>query len=169
MDYEKAYKEALERAIFVKENTDSIGARDVSDVIEYIFSELKEAEDEKIRKALVHLINEQDGFLTEINGISVKDILAWLEKQGEKKVSWSEDDEKMLSDACIMLDWYKGNNWWTAQHIKDWLKSLKERIKPQWKPSEEQIQALEYQVHSTYKCSWQYAASKELLEQLKKL
>ena len=43
-----------------------------------------ESEDEKIRKALIHLINEQDGFLTAINGISVKDVIAWLEKQGEQ-------------------------------------------------------------------------------------
>ena len=40
-----------------------------------------ESEDERIRKALIHLINEQDGFLTAINGISVKDIIAYLEKQ----------------------------------------------------------------------------------------
>lgn len=54
--------------------------------------------------------------------------IAWLEKQGEQKPTWSEDDEKMLVDAYVMLDWYKGNNWWTAQRIKDWLNSLKERI-----------------------------------------
>ena len=40
-----------------------------------------ESKDERIRKALIHLINEQDGFLTAINGISVKDIIAYLEKQ----------------------------------------------------------------------------------------
>jgi len=42
--------------------------------------------------------------------------------------AWSEEDEKMLVDAYVMLDWYKGNNWWTARRIKDWLNSLKERI-----------------------------------------
>ena len=53
------------------------------------------------------------------------------------KTAWSEEDEKMLADACIMLDWYNGNNWWKAQHIKNWLKSLKQRYT--WKPSDEQI------------------------------
>ena len=42
--------------------------------------------------------------------------------------AWSEEDEKMLVDAYVMLDWYKGNNWWTARRIKDWLKALKQRI-----------------------------------------
>ena len=46
----------------------------------------------------------------------------------QKPAEWSEDDEKMLADACIMLDWYQGNNWWKAQHIKNWIKALKQRI-----------------------------------------
>ena len=46
----------------------------------------------------------------------------------EQKSAWSKEDEKMLVDAYVMLDWYKGNNWWTARRIKDWLKSLKQRI-----------------------------------------
>jgi glutathione S-transferase len=52
----------------------------------------------------------------------------------EQKSAWSEEDEKMLADACIMLDWYQGNNWWKAQHIKNWLKALKQRCA--WKPSD---------------------------------
>ena len=56
---------------------------------------------------------------------------------GEQKPAWSEEDEKKFVDACIMLDCYKGNNWWTAQYIKDWLKSLKDRYT--WKPSDEQM------------------------------
>jgi len=44
----------------------------------------KESENEKIRKALIHLISEQNGILTAINGISVQDILAWLERQKDE-------------------------------------------------------------------------------------
>jgi hypothetical protein len=58
----------------------------------------------------------------------------------EQKSAWSEEDEKMLADACIMLDWYHGNNWWKAQHIKNWLKALKQRCA--WKPSDEQMATL---------------------------
>lgn len=37
MDYEKAYKEALERAKYLKKNTDSVGALDISTCFEEIF------------------------------------------------------------------------------------------------------------------------------------
>ena len=50
-----------------------------------VIIEKLESEDERIRKALIHLINEQDGFLTAIDGISVKDIIAYLEKQKDQK------------------------------------------------------------------------------------
>ena len=58
-----------------------------------------------------------------------------------QKQEWSEEDEKTLADACIMLDWYKGNNWWKAQYIKLWLNSLKERVhlqpKQEWSEEDE--------------------------------
>jgi len=81
----------------------------------------------------------------------------------QQKLTKNEEDERMLN-ACIAVLNMVGH-----KTLGNWLKSLEERIKPQWKPSDEQIQALEYQVHSTYAGSWQYKASKELLEQLKKL
>ena len=89
---------------------------------------------------------------------------------------WSKEDiSKLNKIATTIYEAGEVQNWWrqsrlidkeTANELNNWLKSLKERYT--WKPSEEQIQALEYQVHSTYKGSWQYRASKELLEQLKK-
>ena len=86
-----------------------------------------------------------ENLLAIIEGHGYPGEVAWLNslkdrvqsKQDEQKSTWSEEDEKMLADACIMLDWYKGNNWWTAQYIKNWLKSLKQRYT--WKPSDEQI------------------------------
>jgi hypothetical protein len=64
------------------------------------------------------------------NDILLKDVdwLKSLKTKVQPKQEWSEEDEKMLADACIMLDWYQGNNWWKAQHIKNWFKSLKQRI-----------------------------------------
>lgn len=77
---------------------------DVTQTLEYLFPELKESKDEReIRKALIHLISEQDGFLTAINGISVKDILAWLEKQGEQKPIWHNEDEEPQRGRLILL------------------------------------------------------------------
>ena len=47
----------------------------------------------------------------------------------------------------------------------------KKSIRPQnkWKPSDEQMEALDWQVENTSVSSWQYKATKELMEDLKKL
>ena len=78
MDYEKAYKEALERAKYLKENTDSVGAKDISYSYEYIFPELKESEDERIRKELIRDIDIAMPIET------AQRYIAWLEKQKEE-------------------------------------------------------------------------------------
>ena len=84
MDYEKKYKEALERA---KQFSDNPYLEDSGNVVEYIFPELEESE-ERIRKVLVDYFNrykeqEQCGIKT-FYGIPTDNILAWLEKQGDK-------------------------------------------------------------------------------------
>ena len=48
---------------------------------EYIFPELKESEDERIRKALIKFHKST----IDIDGIKGDDIVAWLERQGEQK------------------------------------------------------------------------------------
>ena len=63
MDYEKKYKEALSRANFYKENADGVGAKDVSDLIEGIFPELKESEYEKAMKETIDYIKNELGFI----------------------------------------------------------------------------------------------------------
>lgn len=84
MDYKQKYEEALEKARVWKEKSGM--PIDRQGILDDIFPELKESEDERIRKALIYYFSEQDGILTAINGsVSVRDILAWLEKQGEKK------------------------------------------------------------------------------------
>ena len=70
----KAYDEAIERAKKLYGN----------EIAEEIFHELKEGNDEKIRKAIRYAIVQStnyDGTL--INGVSYKEALYWLEKQGE--------------------------------------------------------------------------------------
>lgn len=47
--------------------------------------------DDQIIDALIHHLNEQDGFLTAINCVSTKAILNWLKKQkGQKPISFNE-------------------------------------------------------------------------------
>ena len=77
------------------------------DVAEKYFPELKELSDEKIREALIHLISEQDGFLTTINGINVKDILVWLEKGGNQ-IPLQANERTWLYLVADVLTWKDG-------------------------------------------------------------
>ena len=135
--------------------------------IEAIVSKWKPT-DEDIKSCIAMCLTDANEQRFKDYETTLKDCLAWLEKQGEQNPAWSEDDELYLEDAIhAAKELYDANC--GGDELVDWLKSLKNCVQPQWKPSEEQIQALEYQVHSTYEGSWQYRASKELLEQLKKL
>lgn len=85
MDYEKKYKEALERAKELSKTT--TGAN-----YEYIFPELKESEEERTRKALINYFQRFPYDSLEDAGINAKDAIAWLEKQSEQK--------ETLCDKC---------------------------------------------------------------------
>jgi len=95
-----------------------------------------------------------------------------LEKQGEQKPAWNEEDEnlfrcaidaveqesKVRADGCLDEE--------VGEMVINWLKSLKERYT--WKPSKEQIMALRWVLNHI-----PYDSHKEelhgLLEQLKQL
>jgi hypothetical protein len=85
MDYEKKYKNALERAKkFIEANP---LVQNLNTWIKETFPELAESESERIRKALIH---EFEGWnkrfpADTFAGFTPKEILAWLEKQGEKE------------------------------------------------------------------------------------
>ena len=76
----KAYDEAIERAKKLQKTCNSTA---VVGWCEYIFPQLKESEDEKIRKALLRWL--QSNSYTSIAGIQIKNVIAWFEKQGEHK------------------------------------------------------------------------------------
>lgn len=73
----KHYDEAIERAneLNYVSDKDSLQRK----TVEYIFPELAESEDERIRKKIIQLVN--DAMAT--NAPYKKEMLAWLEKQGE--------------------------------------------------------------------------------------
>ena len=119
MDYEKLRlaKEALDSGSYDRET------------IEYIFPELKESEDERIKTFLHHTFTAQylcKDKLGKWHGEPVVNILAWLEKYGEKS-KWSEEDESVLRDIkeAVASYWYED----TENVILDWLESLKKRMK----------------------------------------
>ena len=76
------YDEAIERAESIYNET-AIPSATTKGICTYIFPELKESEDEKIRKCIEDLIKENT--FSNIYGVTKDDCLAWLEKQGEQK------------------------------------------------------------------------------------
>ena len=145
MDYEKKYKEALERAKSFLKRWDGIkfSADDLmTDEFKTIFPELNESEDEKIMKDLKFYLEVRRCQTNDDKEyISCNKFLSWLENQGKQKGDWSEEDELMLTSIIQTLKLTNG----AAQMKIDWLKSIKPQ--PRWKPSEEQIKALKYVVN----------------------
>ena len=269
MDYEKAYKDALERAKNIRYGNPNSATANV--VCEEIFPELKESEDERIRKWILDLIEnlgspadeEVEKELEEMQPLAI----AWLEKQGnvkflevsiehgkyyycikdyysggklkakrgdvvqalrgmsimildsmeagkyflpvnkienqgeqkqdpcedcdhimlncgnfpceekkgynvEQKSAWSEEDERMIEHICYALPKMAMGNIEIlpsiAEEYAERLKSLKNRVQPHWKPTEEQLQTLKETVNYDAKCT-RVDVLESLINDLKKL
>lgn len=233
MDYEKKYNEAMLRA----DEAVQKGCLD-KDMFDIIFPP-EESEDERIRKAICHVLNNADYGIIDQTDYTVSEMEAYLEKQKEQKPSetpsasviyteqgevlaehkpaeWSEEDEEML--GCVMDDVREARRTCTRDYDRelcdkemDWLnnrlKSLRPtkdcngcskhlegyisgrsdaenklldmygillmpdeelRMKPRWKPSEEQMEALE---SATENCAYSEYQDclRELIKQLKNL
>lgn len=89
MDYEKKYKEALERARQIKNGEDGWGYCDLIEItpaLEEVFPELADSDDEKIRKFLIDLVstmNWRAGWPADKVKEEKEKCLAYLEKQKE--------------------------------------------------------------------------------------
>jgi len=112
-------------------------------VLEETYPELKESEDERIRKELIKYLThraEVTGFIDEEK--DCKRWIAYLEKQKEQKAEWSEEDEKLLDAMIDMATNSLYEPLCPRGKMIALLKSL--RPKPQWKPSEEQMNDLDF-------------------------
>ena len=68
----------------------------------------------------------------------------------EQKPAWSEEDERILSTLTKYLEEHGGGiDGWECSFLSNWLKSL--RPQKQWKPTEEQMGALNYAYCELYK------------------
>lgn len=125
MDYEKKYKEALERAKGIINYYKECNRSDETAIedLEQIFPELKESEDERVRKWLIKYFNKADfnGMLEYVNGIKSEDIIAWLEKQDEiDKTSYEiaeKEKQEFVGDGFIKCyadfqDFKEGETYW---------------------------------------------------------
>lgn len=98
MDYEQRYKEALDEAKAIHKAI----KQDLKPVIEQIFPELAESEDERIRKAIICGMNAlKKGNRIYFADIYIDDILAWLEKQGEQKSANKVEPKFNLYDWVV--------------------------------------------------------------------
>lgn len=83
------YDKAIERARKLKEDPQSVfneySPKEGDTICDYIFPELAESVDEKIRKALIDFFQDWHKTKPSRWSISVSDVIAWLEKQGEQK------------------------------------------------------------------------------------
>lgn len=106
MDYEKAYKEALERA---KSFQEKYGG----DYAGYIFPELRESEDEIHRKWILEYLYDGLRKADEQFKDHFKSAINWLEKQKEQKPDTRDSDDLQLIgfvyDLLNEIEW--NDNW----------------------------------------------------------
>lgn len=97
MDYEEKYNEALQRAKSIYRDAKSEHCTH-TDWLENIFLELKESEDESIRRTLIHIVKGacgKYGIKYQGKDISEEKLLAWLEKQGSQNLANSVETCKV--------------------------------------------------------------------------
>lgn len=80
MDYKKKYEDALNRAKKLQANAKGLI---LNKWLYSIFPELKESEDERIRKEIISFLKEGKPYCCP-NSIRRQEWWAWLEKQGEQ-------------------------------------------------------------------------------------
>ena len=141
MDYEKAYKAVLQTATqWIKD-----GCTDKEKIcLECVFPELRESEDERIRKKLYNTVMGTPNDSTWFDGTSKEAMLAWLEKQEGKADSFTDDGERIRKWLIEYFSSIKDTVWIhrntiTCEQILAWLEKRKERKPVEWKPSEEQM------------------------------
>ena len=148
MDYEKLYKEALERAREIHGKERVTGMELVT--CEEIFPQLKESEDERIRKEIIAYLDVQDAISNRKDG-DFKDWIAWLEQRGEQKsVEWdypygeNETVDKLMAIAeCLEMDEDFMYNGYTGTECVKFLRDLARKqveCKPEeWSEEDEEM------------------------------
>lgn len=77
------YDDAIKRIEDIKTGKCETTFMYTEDLFEHIFPELAESEDERIRKEILDYIDKATG---------CQRWITWLEKKGEQKPAWSEED-----------------------------------------------------------------------------
>lgn len=123
-NYEQKYKEALERARKIN-SREGVAAPSDWTICEVIFPELRESEDERIRKGLIkglsamRDIHKHQTFSDD--AINIDDAIAWLEKQGEK--SDYNPYKATVESITTMVEKYASGN------LRDFYDNIKVKCK----------------------------------------
>ena len=148
----KAYDEALEKA---RQLCDYPTTKPFISDLQNLFPELKESEDERIRKELIEFVKHRGGFKQEY--------IAWLEKQAEQKSIWNEEDEhriKLLEALCedkLFESVPNSTMYGEMRKTIDWLNFLRPQSKQEW--NEEDERTIKEIDEIIYECP--YCESKE--------
>ncbi len=153
--YEKKYNEALERA---KKNWELSNCPSRA-MLEEVFPELRESEDERMIKWIIKVLDEGYKAFFEMD-YSKEDVLSWLKKQKEQKCSECSKHLEGYINGRVDAEKKLLEQFGAVITPEDEL-----HMKPRWKPSEEQMKALQKAVALTA-CDKELA---RLYNQLKKL
>ena len=146
----EAYDKALERARAINNGKD-VDVESGTTICEYIFPELKESEDDKIRKEIISIL--RNTYWTS-NKNRFNELVAWLEKQrdkdkliqelGEYKVKYTQevlekyvnsmsnkDDERLRKTAIAFLKDFAEQGYENAVECIDWLEKQCEQTPSQ--------------------------------------
>jgi hypothetical protein len=128
MNYEKAYKGALERAEGIIKYYKEHNRGDEASIedLEIIFPELRESEDEKIRESLIKHFREYESCT--FDGLPNTKVLDWLERQGGKHITesqsrWKPSEEQMKTLEYIINNAH--NTSYSCKIAKELLEQLK--------------------------------------------
>ena len=128
MDYEKLYREALERARRLEENSNGMILKKW---LWNVFPELAESEDERIRKwiidDIIYNMNNEPLNNSEYKKKAEKAI-AWLEKQGEKQPIWTDNDRTMAFTLLRDVDQMTHISNEGKNERFEWLNSLEDKF-----------------------------------------
>ena len=137
-DYKEKYEKVLKKVqeLFKKgEENKYLTINAWSTEFDEIFPELRESEDERIRKEIICFLRNIPN-----SNYTCEEMAAWLEKQGEKSAEWSEEDENIFRDIVTRLHSHPDVDKTEYDKSYHWLKDLKDRYI--WKPSDRQMEAL---------------------------
>ena len=117
MDYEKVYKEALERA---RERYEKVPDSILGLNLVGIFPELAESEDDKIGKDIIRILKGELRYTSKEN---IDKYIAWLEKQKDTNVLIQEASEKAYTEGMRV----ETKHWLEKQGESNLIEEIKRR------------------------------------------